>query len=185
MIEAMSGAEDSPQAFDSKKDYWRQLAFVFGLAAALWIVHAVWLAHDTRPPVWDMASHQMYALNYLPGSDADPDLSLWRRSWVYPPFVHLVVASVFRLFHPGPHVAILANVPATLLLFWAIFELARMLSGVGAARWTCILVALTPYLIWFSREVILDYWLSAWVAVSLACLLKAKGFESRGASLWF
>jgi 4-amino-4-deoxy-L-arabinose transferase-like glycosyltransferase len=164
---------------------WCNLAFVFALAVALWIVHFVWLARDTRPPLWDMAAHQMYALNYLPGGYANPDLSIWRSSWNYPPFVHLAVASVFWLFHPGPHIAILANLPATFLLFWAIFELARMLSGVGAARWTCVLAALTPYLIWMSREVILDYWLCAWVAVSLVFLLKAKGFGSRSASLWF
>jgi 4-amino-4-deoxy-L-arabinose transferase-like glycosyltransferase len=132
-----------------------------------------------------MAAHQTYALNYLPGGYANPDLNPWRSSWNYPPFVHLAVASVFWLFHPGPHTAILANIPATFLFFWAIFELARMLSGVGAARWTCVLAALTPYLVWFSREVILDYWLCAWVAVSLVFLLKARGFESRSASLWF
>jgi 4-amino-4-deoxy-L-arabinose transferase-like glycosyltransferase len=185
MIETKRHAEIPSQAFASIKEYWRHLAFVFALAAALWIAHAAWLARDTRPPLWDMAAHQMYALNYLPGGYASPGLHLLTRSGNYPPFSHLVVASVFWLFHPGPHVAILANIPATFLFFWAIFELARMLSGVGAARWTCILVALTPYLIWFSREVILDYWLCAWVAVSLVFLLKTKGFESRSASLLF
>jgi 4-amino-4-deoxy-L-arabinose transferase-like glycosyltransferase len=185
MIEAKRNTDISSQALAYIKEYGRHLAFVFALATALWIVHAVWLARDTRPPLWDMAAHQMYALNYLPGGYANPDLQLWRRSGNYPPFSHLVVASAFWLFHPRPHVAILANIPATFLFFWAIFELARMLSGVGAARWTCILVALTPYLIWFSREVILDYWLCAWVAVSLVFLLKSKGFESRSASLLF
>jgi 4-amino-4-deoxy-L-arabinose transferase-like glycosyltransferase len=180
----MNSRQDLP-TFVSTKSGLRNLAFVFALAAMLWIVHAVWLAQDTRPPLWDMAAHQMYALNYLPGGYANPELSVWRLSWNYPPFVHLAVASVFCLFHPGPHVAILANIPATFLLFWAIFELARMLSGVGAARWTCVLAALTPYLIWMSREVVLDYWLCAWVSVSLVFLLKAKGFESRSASLWF
>jgi 4-amino-4-deoxy-L-arabinose transferase-like glycosyltransferase len=173
----------SSQAFASICGSWRHLAFVFALAGAVWIVNGVWLARDTRPPVWDMAAHQMYALNYLPGGYGNPDLPLWRRSGNYPPFVHLVVAAIFWLIHPGPHAAILANIPATFLLFWAIFELARMLSGAGAARWTCILAALTPYLIWFSREVILDYWLCAWVAVSLVFLLKSDGFESRSASL--
>jgi hypothetical protein len=185
MIEGKGNTDISSQAFAYIKEYGRHLAFVFALAAALWIVHAVWLARDTRPPVWDMAAHQTCALNYLPGGYANPDLGVWRRSGNYPPFVHLAVASVFWLFHPAPHVAILANIPATFLLFWAIFELARMLSGVAAARWTCLLVALTPYLVWFSREVILDYWLCAWVAVSLVFLLKAKGFESRRASVLF
>jgi 4-amino-4-deoxy-L-arabinose transferase-like glycosyltransferase len=185
MIEAKNTAEISSQAPNPEKSGQRHLVFVLALAAALWIVHAVWLVYDTRPPLWDMAMHQVYALNYLPGGYADPDLSRSRYSGNYPPFVHLAVAAVFWLFHPGPHIAVLANIPATVLLFWAIYELARMLSGAGAARWTCILVALTPYLIWFSREVILDYWLCAWVSVSLVFLLKTKGFESRSASVLF
>jgi 4-amino-4-deoxy-L-arabinose transferase-like glycosyltransferase len=173
------------QSFVSHNEKWRNLVFVFALTAALWIVHAVWLAHDTRPPLWDMAAHQTYALNYLPGDYGDSDLSFLRRSWNYPPFVHIAIASVFWLFHTDPHIAILANIPATFLLFWAVFEFARMFSSAAAARWTCILVALTPYLIWMSRETVLDYWLSAWVAVSLVFLVKSKGFESKHSSLLF
>lgn len=158
------------------------LALVFALACALWGVHAVWLMRDTRPPVWDMALHQAYALNYLPGASLPPNLSPWDRSGNYPPFVHLVIALAYGLFHPGPHIAVLANLPATFLLFWGVYELARLFAGAGAARWACLLTALTPYLIWFSRETILDYWLGAWVVLSLVLLIKTDGFQSRSAS---
>jgi 4-amino-4-deoxy-L-arabinose transferase-like glycosyltransferase len=161
----------------------RNLVLVLALACVLWALNAVWLAHDTRPPLWDMAAHQSYALNYL--GNAPSDLSFWNRSWNYPPFVHIVIAVFFRLFHPDPHIAVFANLPATFLLFWGVFELARMLAGAGAARWTCVLTALTPYLIWISRETVLDYWLGAWVAVSLVLLVKSDGFQSRSASLLF
>jgi len=161
----------------------RDLALVFGLAAALWAVHFVWLQRDTRPPVWDMAMHQAYALNYLPNASLPPGTSFWERSGDYPPFVHIAIASAYRLFHPGPHIAVLANLPATFLLFWAVYELARMLAGASAARWACALTALIPYLIWMSRETILDYWLGAWVAVSLVVLAKTDGFQSRRASI--
>lgn len=166
-------------------DRLRNLAFVFALACMLWGLHALWLARDTQPPLWDMAAHQWYALNYLPGANPPSDLSLWMRSGNYPPFVHIVIALAFWLFYPSPHIAILANIPATFLLFWGVFELARMLAGAGAARWACVLTALTPYLIWISRETILDYWLAAWVAVSLVLLIKTEGFKSRIASLLF
>ena len=42
------------------------------------------------------------------------------------------------------------------------------LSGPAAARWACVLSALVPYTIWLSRETVLDYWLSAWLAAALA-----------------
>jgi hypothetical protein len=142
---------------------------------------------DTRPPVWDIAMHQGYALNYLPGGAETTSglLPIWSRSGNYPPFVHLAIAFCFLVFHPGPHVAVLANVPATLILFWALYELASDLCGSGAARWACVLTALIPYLIWMSRETTLDYWVSAWVLASLVLLRRTRGFESHPASLLF
>jgi 4-amino-4-deoxy-L-arabinose transferase-like glycosyltransferase len=166
-------------------EYKRGLFAAWLLAALLWGVNFVWLKFDTRPPLWDMALHQTYALNYLDGSPSPPEPGIRIRdlSGNYPPFVHLVIAFFFFVLHPGPHVAVLANLPATFLLFWGIYQLGYDLSGSGCGKWACILAALTPYLIWLSRETILDYWLSAWVASSLALLYRTKGFESRPASL--
>jgi 4-amino-4-deoxy-L-arabinose transferase-like glycosyltransferase len=148
-------------------------------------VNGIWLAIDTRPPVWDMALHQMYALNYVPGFQTVQGLRIWEFSGNYPPFVHLLIASAFRIFHPGTHIASLANVPATFLLFWALFELGIYFTSAAAARWACILMLLTPYLIWMSRETILDYWLSAWVATAWVMLIRTDGFQSRSWSRFF
>jgi len=128
-----------------------------------------------------MALHQTYALNYLDGRTQPlaQEFKPWERSGNYPPFVHLIIAAVFFLFHPGPHIAVLANIPATLLLFWAVYELGKDLAGEAAGRWACLLTALTPYMIWISRETVLDYWLSAWFAVALVILRRTRGFESR------
>jgi hypothetical protein len=149
------------------------------LTVFLWGMHFVWFLNDTRPPVWDMALHQTYALNYSQAADAAGPANPWEKSGNYPPFVHLVIAAVFRIFHPGPHIAALANIPATFLLFWALYELARDMAGAAAARWACLLVWLTPYLIWTSRETILDYWLSAWFTAALVVLRKTRDFQSR------
>jgi hypothetical protein len=157
------------------------------LTTLLWGMHVVWFQHDTRPPVWDMALHQTYALNYLGGSETGNNgiANPWEKSGNYPPFVHLVIAAVFWLLHPGPHIAALANLPATFILFWALYELAKDLAGPAAGRWACILTALTPYVIWISRETVLDYWLSAWFVAALVVLRKTRGFESRPWSLLF
>jgi len=166
-------------------EYKRGLAAVWLFAALLWGVNIIWLERDTRPPLWDMALHQTYALNYLENGATPPGPGMRIRdlSGNYPPFVHLVIAFFFLIMHPGPHVAILANLPATFLLFWGIYQLGTDLSGSRTGKWACILVALTPYLIWLSRETILDYWLSAWVAASLALLYRTKGFEIRSTSI--
>ena len=132
-----------------------------------------------------MALHQTYALNYFSGLSQPPGTGYWERSGNYPPFVHVAIALAYGLFHPGPHIAILANIPATILLFWAVYELALMFAGPRAAHWALTLTALTPYLIWMSKETILDYWLGAWVATSLVLLMKSEGFQARSASLLF
>lgn len=155
-------------------------------AAVLWGVNFIWLRRDTRPPVWDMALHQTYALNYLPQGQGSAEALAWSaRSGNYPPFVHLAMALCYRVFHPGPHIAVLANIPATLLLFWSLYALALDLAGARAARWACVLSVLTPYLIWMSRETVLDYWLSAWVAAAWVALRKTEKFQSRRWSLLF
>ena len=155
------------------------------LTALLWSVQFVWLDRDTRPPVWDMALHQTYALNYLDKGDsaAGEHLKPWERSGNYPPFVHLMIAAVFFIFHRGPHIAVLVNIPATFILLWAVYELANDLAGSLAGIWSCLLTVLTPYLIWISRETVLDYWLSAWFVAALVVLRKTQGFQSRSWSL--
>ncbi len=154
--------------------------------AAIWGVNFVWLQRDTRPPVWDMALHQTYALNYLPQSQGTGDELAWSaRSGNYPPLVHIAIALCYRFFHPGPHIAVLANIPATLILFWSLYLLALDLAGESVARWACVVSALTPYLIWMSRETVLDYWLSAWVAAAWVALRKTDRFQSHRWSLLF
>jgi 4-amino-4-deoxy-L-arabinose transferase-like glycosyltransferase len=155
------------------------------LTALLWGINIAWLGLDTRPPVWDMALHQTYALNYLSGTHASSGEmpKPWERSGNYPPFVHLVIAAVFLLFHPGPHIAVLANIPATIILLWAIYSLAKDIAGPDAGPWACLLAILTPYAIWISRETVLDYWLSAWFAAALVLVRKNREFQSRNLSL--
>jgi 4-amino-4-deoxy-L-arabinose transferase-like glycosyltransferase len=161
----------------------RELRAAIIFTMLLWGINALWMMRDSRPPVWDMALHQSYALNYTPDHESARPMPLRDYSGNYPPFVHLVIALFFTLLHPGTHTAILSNIPATLILMWAVFRLARDLGSPGAARWTCFLLAVTPYMMWMSRETILDYWLAAWVAAGLVLLLESRGFELRSVSI--
>ena len=174
----MSRERQEPAPLPRKQD----LLFVLSLAAALWAVNLIWLALDTRPPVWDMALHQAYALHYLPDAPASAE-HYWEKSGNYPPLVHLAIALSFFIFGPNPDAAAVMNLPATLLLFWAVYALGLELAGRVAARWACLITAVTPYLMWMSRETILDYWLSAWFVVFLVTLCRTRGFERYRISL--
>jgi 4-amino-4-deoxy-L-arabinose transferase-like glycosyltransferase len=158
--------------------------FLLWCTGLLWCVHALWLTLDSRPPIWDMAMHQSFALNYLPGTDLPEYVSAYyTRSGIYPPFVHLMIAFLYLLFHPSPHIAAYANLPATLLLMWAVMRMGSETAGKVAARWACLLTTLVPYLFWMSRETILDYWLTAWVAAGIVTLRHTEGFRRRRQSI--
>jgi 4-amino-4-deoxy-L-arabinose transferase-like glycosyltransferase len=162
----------------SAKPILRDWYVVASCGAPLWLINAIWLVKDTRPPVWDMALHQIYALNYVPGFMAPQGWSVWDYSGNYPPLVHLFIAAAFTIFRPDPDIATLANLGATFVLFWALMQLGRYFISATAARWACVLMLLTPYLVWMSRETILDYWLSAWIAAAWVFLIWSDGFES-------
>jgi hypothetical protein len=179
-------SQRSPVIVPGKRPPSARYMFIFGLAAMIWLVNGVWLDLDTRPPVWDMALHQTYALNYWQFLRLqNPEATWYDWSGNYPPFVHFLIACWYFFFHPSPHVAVLANIPATILLLWALYELTLELAGEEAARWACFITATTPFLMWLSRETTLDYWLSSWVAISLLLLQRTEGFRNRTISISF
>src|SRR5262245_63421998 len=94
----------------------RKWSFILICGTALWAMNGVWLILDTRPPLWDMTLHQVYALHYVPRFAAPAGAKLWEWSGNYPPLVHAFIALVFPIFYPTPYVSALANLPATLLL---------------------------------------------------------------------
>jgi Dolichyl-phosphate-mannose-protein mannosyltransferase len=173
------------RASNRTKLRWK-VATIAGLSLAIWLINAWWLSNDTRPPVWDMASHQIYALNYLGAQYADPvNAQGAEASGMYPPFVHWLIALIFLAFGPHPAIAPLVNLPATFILLYCTYDLTSRYFDESSARWSCVLTAAIPYLIWMSRETILDYWLMALVVAGIAALLRTQGFRNRRACLAF
>src|SRR5512135_828397 len=106
----LQAAPQSARSVDVRR---RDYLLLLILSGFLWILNLIWLSRYTRPPVWDMALHQTYALNFLPGARIPTTMPYWNWSGNYPPFVHLAIALAYLIFHPGPHIAALANVPAS------------------------------------------------------------------------
>src|SRR5215813_13012099 len=99
------------------------LVLVFVLHTA---VNLVWLKIDKRPPVWDMALHQEYALNFYgffknPSWEAAKNLHSFTGN--YPPLFHFLVSVCFLLFHKGPHIAVLANMPSMGVILWGTYAI--------------------------------------------------------------
>ena len=158
-------------------------AFAYLAAANL-----VWIARDTRPPFWDMAYHQTAALRVY---DAFAGQGLRAPGIVpfltgfYPPLYHSIVAAFYAVFGKTIDAAQLANLPALALLIVSTYGIGRTLLGPLSAAVASILVAFYPYLIWLSRETLVDYWLTAFVAFAVWLLIRTNEFSDRKASVAF
>jgi 4-amino-4-deoxy-L-arabinose transferase-like glycosyltransferase len=158
-------------------------AFLYLAAANL-----IWIARDTRPPFWDMAYHQTAALRIY---DAFSNLGLRAIAIIplltgfYPPLYHTVVATFYAVFGKTIDAAQWANLPAMALLIATTYGIGRSLLKPLPAAAAALLVGFYPYLVWLSRETLVDYWLTSMVAVAIWMLIRTNEFSDRRASAGF
>jgi len=152
--------------------------------AALYLAGAnlIWFSSDTRPPFWDTACHESLALQVY---RAFADLGTMGALSVipsitgyYPPLYHVIVAAFFSIFGPSVDVARWANLPAILLLLVATYGIGRTVLSRTSAAIAAALANFYPLMVWLSRETLIDYWLTALVALAM-WLLVTKRFGSR------
>ena len=154
------------------------------LAASLLYLCAadlVWIAIDTRPPFWDMANHANWSLGVLRDFQHNGVAALFtlpQDSGSYPPLYYLVTAIFYAVFGSTIDAAQLANLPAIVLLGLATYGIARHLMGPGAAVLAAMIANFIPLMLWLSRETMLEYWLTAMVALSMWAFLKTKEFSN-------
>ena len=161
------------------------------LAASLCYLCAaniIWIAIDTRPPFWDMANHANWSLGVLRDFQQNGIaalLTLPSDSGSYPPLYYAVTAIFYWMIGPIIDAAQLANLPAVILAGLATYGIAKSVIEPGAAALAAVIVNFVPLLLWLSRESMLEYWLTAMVALSLWSLIKAKDFSNTKWSIVF
>ncbi len=154
------------------------------LAAA----NLIWIARDDRPPFWDMAAHQTWALQIydaFASSGLRAILSIPYLTGSYPPFYHSVVAAFYAVFGKTVDAAQWANLPAIALLFIATYGIGRELLDPFPAALAAVIVNFYPILVWLSRETLIDYWLTAITAAAMWLLLCTREFSSRRYGILF
>jgi 4-amino-4-deoxy-L-arabinose transferase-like glycosyltransferase len=161
------------------------LAFLY-----LVVSNIIWTARDTRPPFWDMAAHESGALHVYDafaasGPFAIVAIPLQHLTGYYPPFYHSVIAAIWSLFGKTVRVARLANVVAIAILMLSTYGIGCFLLEPWGAAIGAVLVSFYPIMLWLSRETMIDYWLTAMVAVATWMLFKTHEFSSRGWSIAF
>jgi 4-amino-4-deoxy-L-arabinose transferase-like glycosyltransferase len=165
-------------------------AETFLIAATLFLIAAnlVWISMDTRPPYWDMAYHQNAALRILDDFSVNGIKALANvagESGNYPPLYYCVTALFYKLFGRSAVAASWANLPAIILLAFATYGIARRYLDPPAAAMAAVLVNFLPFMLWISRESLIEYWLVALVATSILSLLRTNEFANTRSSLIF
>jgi 4-amino-4-deoxy-L-arabinose transferase-like glycosyltransferase len=152
------------------------------------ITHILWIAIDTRPPFWDMANHASWAMGVLRNFQLNGIAALAtlpQNTSGYPPLYHAIVALSYSVFGTSIDTAQLANFPATVLLTLATTAIARRFMDATTAALAGALASFFPFILWISRETLIETWLTAMVALSIWALLKTNDFSDTKWSLVF
>ena len=100
----------------------------------------------------------------------------------YPPLYHTMVSVFYVLFGKTSDAAAWTNLPALAILLAATYGVGSSVLKPLPAATAAVLVGFFPYLVWLSRETLVDYWLTAMVALAIWALIRTQEFSNRNAS---
>jgi len=155
----------------------------------LWLVHvaagAWWLAADTRPPTYDAAGHALVTLRLADHVAAGELRSAARLLLTrdYPPLLYVASAPLAWAFGRSADVLTAVNVVFLAILLGATYAMAREVSSPAAGLLAAAVVSAYPYVYGLSRQLLIDFPLTALVALALWLTLRASRTESLRASL--
>jgi len=104
---------------------------------------------------------------------------------MHPPLLRFVSIPFYLLFGYRPDIAILSTLPALLVLIVSVYYIGKEMHSPQAGMFACALTSLFPGIFTFSRTYFHDLTLAAAVALSMALLIKTKGFTHMGYSVAF
>lgn len=146
----------------------------------IWLVGAVcdriWFALDRSVPSWDQADYLTGSLNYWKVLQHPQWFSggwwesFWQLSSKVPPLTYIATAIVQNLFGTGPDSATLVNLLFSAILLASVYGLGVQLFSVEVGLWAAGLCQLLPGLYRYRLDFLLDFPLTAVVALSFYCL---------------
>lgn len=150
------------------------------ILAMIWLVGAVsdriWFALDNSVPAWDQADYLTGSLNYWQALQQMQWLSsewwanFWQLSSKIPPLTYTVAAIVQQIFGRGVEQATLIHSIFSAILLTSVYGLGAQLFSIEVGLWAAALCQLFPSLYRYRLEFLLDYPLTAAVALSFLCL---------------
>ena len=160
---------------------------IFFLWVIVGLTIAAWSTLDCRPPGWDQSGHLTASVVYSRAMAAGPvafGRTLLRPPTWYPPFYHLVLATVFSVLGVFPWAPAAVNCLFAGVLLYATWELGKkvypdddLVAFTGTA-----LTATSPFLAYVSHEALLDYALVALVTLAILAASRERIFTCPSAA---
>jgi hypothetical protein len=148
----------------------------------------IWIRYDTRPPFWDMAYHSISALRIYDAFGQKGLRAIWRipsLTGFYPPLFQTAIAAAWAVFGRTIAVSRFVNLAAVAILLAATYGIGKRILSPFAAVAAAAIASSYPLMLWLSREILIDYSLSAMVALSMWALLRTNEFSDRKRSVIF
>jgi len=163
------------------------------LASLVWAVLAgatlIWLSLDRSPPTWDDA---WYLCNSLTAYDALTHggfaayvAKLNSAFGFKAPLIAALPSPFYLVFGRRWHAAYLVNIVAMAILFVAVYRIAKRQWTPRAAALAVAITGTMPLLYGLARWYLVEYALSALVALAVCVLLDFGGLETQSAALLF
>ena len=144
-----------------------------------------WINDDSENPAWDQSWHLMMSLGRYHEISGDPGaIERYEDSFpifgfannYYPPFFHIMTIPFYILFGPGHDSAILVNLFFFIVLAISSFFIGKKLKDEKAGIILAALVSTIPLYNMMMREYLIDYSLTAIVALGYLFLLYSEEF---------
>ena len=158
---------------------------------SLWVILGssilAWATLDCRPPGWDQSGHLTASVEYARAMAAGPvafgRILLRPPSW-YPPFYHLVLATVFAVLGVFSWAPVAVNWFFAGVLLYATWTLGKKVyPDDDVVPFTATaLTATSPFLAYVSHEALLDYALVALVALAVLAVARERTFTCPSAA---
>lgn len=158
------------------------------LFAFLLIGNIAWYELGGRPQHWDSAIHtnlSIEANRIFNNNEQNIFTGLLNVSWYYPPFTYYSSILFYRLLGETGFTVIIFMSFFLLLLCYSVFKIGSILYNEKAGLTGAFLAAVSPIILEFSRQYMLDLPLAALTALSVWLLLSSDHFSKWKESIFF
>ena len=135
---------------------------------------AYYIAMNNMPLSWDPALHMLYSYLYYRLITSFNFGQIVHVSNYYPPFFSLTSAFMYILFGFSEKTGIITNIVYYFILVYSIYGISSTLWNRKVSYLSIIIISAYPFLLTLQREFMLDFALTAMVALTVYLFLKSN-----------